>query len=142
MGADYLKEKKHEHSLENLVLMPFQSFKKLPMVLASADVLLAILEPDAGVFAVPSKVLTYLCAERPLLLAVPFENLAARIVKENKAGICVGPNDIDGFIKFSETFMHDGKLRERVGKNARKYAENTFNIEKITDKFERIFLDL
>jgi glycosyltransferase involved in cell wall biosynthesis len=142
MGADYLKEKKLEHSLENLVLMPFQSFENLPMVLASADVLLAILKPDAGVFAVPSKVLTYLCAERPLLLAVPFENLAARIVKENEAGICVGPNDIDGFIKSSETFIHDYKLRERLGKNARKYAENTFDIENITDKFEGIFYNL
>ena len=138
-GADFLKEKKIEHSLENLVLMPFQSFENLPMVLASADVLLAILEPDAGVFAVPSKVLTYLCAERPLLLAVPFENLAARIVKENEAGICVRPNDIDGFIKSSEALDHDEKLRERLGKNARRYAENTFNIEKITDKFEGIF---
>jgi len=142
MGADYLKEKKIEHSLENLVLMPFQSFENLPMVLASADVLLAILEPDAGVFAVPSKVLTYLCAERPLLLAVPFENLAARIVKKNEAGICVGPDDIDALIKFSEKLVRDGKLRERLGKNARKYAENTFNIEKITDKFEGIFDNL
>jgi glycosyltransferase involved in cell wall biosynthesis len=142
MGADYLKEKKTEHSLENLVLMPFQSFENLPMVLASADVLLAILEPDAGVFAVPSKVLTYLCAERPLLLAVPFENFAARIVKKNEAGICVGPDDIDAFVKFSEKLVHDGKLRERLGKNARKYAENTFNIEKITDKFEGIFHNL
>ncbi len=142
MGADFLKEKKHKHSLENLLLMPFQSFENLPMVLASADVLLAILEPDAGVFAVPSKVLTYLCAERPLLLAVPFENLAARIVKKNEAGICVGPDDIDAFVKFSEKLVHDGKLRERLGKNARKYAENTFNIEKITDKFEGIFHNL
>jgi glycosyltransferase involved in cell wall biosynthesis len=138
IGADFLKEKKFRYGLKNLILMPFQPFENLPMVLATADVLLAILEPDAGVFAVPSKVLTYLCAERPVLLAVPFENLAARIVKNNKAGIVVPPSDSKQFIDKAMTLLSSPELRSSLAVNGRAYAQKTFDIDTITDRFEEI----
>jgi glycosyltransferase involved in cell wall biosynthesis len=87
---------------------------------------------------VPSKVLTYHCVGRPLLLAVPLENLAAKIVKNYKTGITVNPTEISDFISAARKLFEDGKLRDKLGKNARKYAEQHFDIEKITDKFEKI----
>lgn len=141
LGADYLGEEKLRRGLANLRLLPFQPFADIPMVLACADVLLAVLEPDAGIFAVPSKVLTCLCAQRPLLLSVPPENLAARIVKENKAGIVVPPSDSMFFVNAAMTLLDDPELRSTLGKNGRAYAETTFAIEKITDKFEKILFN-
>lgn len=66
VGADWLKEQTVAEGLANISFLPFQPFESLPEVLASADVLLVLLEPDAGEFSVPSKVLTYLCASRPI----------------------------------------------------------------------------
>jgi len=140
IGAEYLKRNKEESGLTNLLLLPFQQFEDMPEVLASGDVLLAILEPDAGVFAVPSKVLTYLCANRPLLLSVPLENLASRIVNEYKAGLTVSPSNHVGFIEEANRLFQDGKLREDLSENGRMYAEKTFDIEKITDKFEKLLI--
>lgn len=140
LGADYLKTEIRRNGIGNLILMPFQPFEVLPMVLASADVLIAILEPDAGVFAVPSKVLTYLCAKRPLLLSVPPENLASRIVKDNKSGLVVPVSDVDAFVDAAETLFSYNDLRLNLAKNGRAYAEKTFDIEKITDKFEKIII--
>ena len=65
----------------NLMLLPYQPFGRLSEVLASADVLVALLESDAGAYSVPSKVLTYLAAGRPILGAIPAENLAARTIR-------------------------------------------------------------
>ena len=48
-----------------------------------------MIEADAGKFAVPSKVPSYMCAGRPILLAAPKENLAARTVARANAGIVV-----------------------------------------------------
>lgn len=140
LGADFLVEQKRKLGLDNLILLPFQPFEQIPMVQAGADVLMAILEPDAGAFAVPSKVLTYLCAQRPLLLSMPPENLASRIVKDNKAGIVVPPSDSDAFIGAAEILFSDSDLRINLAKRGRAYAEKTFNIEKITDKFEQIII--
>lgn len=138
LGADWLEEKKREHGLENLVLLGFQPFEAMPDVLGTADVLLAVLEPEAGVFSVPSKVLTYLCAARPVLLAVPPENLAARIVEGSAAGRSVAPTDEAAFVRAATELLDDSALRDRLGANARRYAEKTFNIERITDDFERV----
>ncbi len=142
IGADFLKQRQKELDLSNLVLLPFQPFEDLSYVLASGDVLLAILEPDAGIFAVPSKVLTCLCTQRSLLLAVPSENLAFRIVRENSAGLAVSPSDHKGFVEAAHKLFQDDGLRRQLANNGRIYAEKNFNIEKITDQFEKIILNV
>lgn len=138
LGASWLAEKQVALGLANLVLLPYQPFSELANVLGAADVLIAVLEPDAGVFSVPSKVLSYLCAERPLLLAVPPENLAAKIVAQHEAGLVTSPNDTAAFVQAADSLRQDGALRERLGGNGRRYAEAHFNIEKITDQFANI----
>ncbi|RMF45316.1 MAG: glycosyltransferase WbuB [Deltaproteobacteria bacterium] len=140
-GADWLREQKTRHGLDNLLLLGFQPFEAMPDVFASADVLVALLEPDAGVFSVPSKVLAYLCAARPVLLAVPPENLAARIVRREAAGLTVPPTDATAFIRAAETLLQDPDRRETMGRNARAYAEQAFDVEDITDTFERVLRD-
>ena len=135
-GSDWLR--KHGDSLPNLRLLPFQPFDALPDVLGAADVLVAVLEPDAGVFSVPSKVLTYLCTGRPLLLAVPPENLAARIVAEHEAGLVVAPTDTDAFLRAAAILAADPERRATFSANARAYAERHFDIGAITDRFEPI----
>lgn len=137
-GAEYLARRKTDLDLGNLVLLGFQPFDAMPQVLASADVLLTILEPDAGRFAVPSKVLTYLCAHRPLLLAVPAINLAARNVNDNRAGLVVPPDDLSAFADAARKLVNDPALRNQCADNGRAYAVRTFDIGRIADRFEQI----
>jgi len=139
LGADFVKTKKEEYKLDNLIVLDFQPFELIPQVMGTADILIAILDKEAGVYSVPSKVLTYHCAGRPLLLSVPEENLAARLVERFETGIVVPPDENDRFLTAVKKLIGDGGLRQKYGKNARRYAESTFDIEKITDKFEEIF---
>lgn len=136
LGANYLKERRA--GLDNLVLLPFQPYERFPEVLGSADVLMSILEPDAGVFSVPSKVLSYLCAGRAVLASIPAENLAARILIRNEAGVVVAPSDVDGFTKAAESLVADPVKRERLAQNALDYAVQTFDIAAIGGRFEAI----
>ena len=138
LGADFLREKKDELKLNNLLLLGFQPFSMLPQIHGAADILMAILEKEAGIFSVPSKILTYHCAGRPLLLAVPADNIAARIVHENKTGVVVGPDNDQEFLRAADKLLHDDELRQQYGWNARNYAETIFDIEKIADQFLRI----
>lgn len=137
-GADWLRERPRE----NLILLGFQPYEALPDVLGAGDVLLAILEQEAGRFAVPSKILTYLCATRPLLAAVPAENLAARIVAESGAGLLVAPDDAAGFIAGAELLLADPGLGNELGAAARAYAERTFDIAAVGERFEEILLSV
>jgi len=137
IGAEWLRKEAGD-ALNNLLLLPYQPFAELPQVLASGDVLISILEPDAGIFSVPSKTLSYLCAGRPLLLAVPGENLAARITREEGAGLTVEPGDIDGFVSAASRLLTDTACRDDAGRNARAYAEKTFSIGPTATTFEAI----
>jgi glycosyltransferase involved in cell wall biosynthesis len=138
-GADHLIAQREIHQLDKLLIFKFQPFEQLPNVLGTADVLMAVLEPYAGAFSVPSKVLTYLCAQRPLLLAVPFDNLVSRYVLENDAGRVVDPTNSSQFIETANLLLKDNSLRIRLAQNGRKFAERSFNICEISDKFEAIF---
>lgn len=142
MGAEWLKRQKVERRLDQLRILPYQPKEELPEVYATADVLLAILEEEAGVFSVPSKVLTYLCAKRPLLLAVPEGNLAARTVRKAGAGIVVSPSDGQGFVEAAEALLQDPVRREAMGAAARAHAERTFDIERITDRFLAVLAEV
>jgi colanic acid biosynthesis glycosyl transferase WcaI len=137
-GVEWLADQASREGLSSLRCLGFQPFEALPDVMGSADVLVAILEPDAGVFSVPSKVLSYLCAGRPVLLAVPKENLAAKIVVECGAGPVVEPTDIRGFRTEAQHLIESPHLRERCGEEARQYAESNFDIQRIGDRFETI----
>jgi len=138
LGAEFLCKKKNELHLETLILLPFQPFDVLSKVMGTADVLVSILEKDAGIFSVPSKILTYLCAQRALLVSVPQENLSAKIVNENKCGIVVSPDNVRDFILSAEKLYEDKLLRETMGINARNYAEKHFTIDTIFKKFFHI----
>ena len=137
-GADWLAEQKRALDLDNLLVLGFKPFAEMPEALAAADVLVAVLEPDAGVFSVPSKVLAYLCGGRPLLLAMPPENLAARIVTDHGAGLVVPPDDLDGFVASAQHLLDHAEEREAMGQHARRYAEHTFKIDRITDAVEKV----
>jgi glycosyltransferase involved in cell wall biosynthesis len=137
-GVEWLAQEAARQKIGPLQSMGFQPFDALPDVLGSADVLVAILEADAGVFSVPSKVLSYLCAGRPVLLAVPNENLAAKIVLDCGAGQVVEPTDIQGFCAAAKRLIDSPQEREQLGRAARQYAEMHFDIRRITDQFELI----
>ena len=142
MGSDWLKEQKEAKGLSNLILLGYQPFEQLPKVLASGDILTGVLEEDAGVFSVPSKVLTYLCAKKPILLAVPEVNLAARIIREEEAGLTVGPADEEGFWTAAETLYKDRERANAMAGRARAYAEKTFDVKLIGDRFETLMQEL
>ena len=135
-GADYLQGLKDEGKLGNLDILGFRPFAQMPAVFAATDVLAAVLEPEAGVFSVPSKVLAYLCGGKPLLTAMPPENLASRIVGGHSAGVVVAPDDADGFVQGGLALLDDAARRAEMGANARTYAEQTFGIEQIATAIE------
>jgi colanic acid biosynthesis glycosyl transferase WcaI len=138
IGAEWLRKESAAAGLSNLLILPYQPFEELPLVMAAGDVLVGILEEEAGVFSVPSKTLSYLCAGRPLLLAMPLENLAARITRDHYAGLTVAPGDLDGFLQAATTLRSSEPLRLELARNARAYAEATFPIAKTAAVFDEI----
>jgi glycosyltransferase involved in cell wall biosynthesis len=140
MGREWLETWKREHDAENLLLLDYQSYDELPMVMASADVLVAILEPDASKYSVPSKVLTYLCSGRAILGVIPHDNSVAQILWGNGAGLVADPSEREHIVEAAGQLLDDEMYRRQLGKAGRYYAEREFSPDHAAEQFEGIVL--
>jgi glycosyltransferase involved in cell wall biosynthesis len=136
-GAEWLSSKSRE--FPQLVLLPFQSSEDFRKALASADVLVAILEPKAAKYSVPSKVLAYMTAGRPILAAIPADNLAARTISAASAGLTVDPENPSELRRLARSLIEDGDRRRRLGVAGLDFARANFEINDIAARFEQIF---
>lgn len=135
-GADDLSAVTRTETGADMTILPFQSAADLPEVLGAGDVLVAILEPEASTFSIPSKVLTYMAAGRPIVGLMPADNPAAADIRA--AGGFVSTPDASGVraaIGWLRTLASDPEQREQVGMRTRRLAEEKFGIEPITDQF-------
>lgn len=138
VGVQRLVEAKEQQNLDNLTILPLQPFGEFADVLASADILLAMIERQAAEFSVPSKVLSYLCAGRPIVLAAPPENLAARVITSAGAGAVVAPEDSQGFVEAASAFAQDPEIAQHAGEAGHTYARENFDLEVIAEQFETV----
>ena len=136
-GAEWLASRSRE--FPQLVLLPFQSAGDFSKALASADVLVAVLEPAAAKYSVPSKVLAYMTAGRPILAAIPADNLAARTISAASAGLTVDPENPSELRRLARSLIDDGDRRRQLGGAGLAYARANFEIQDIAARFEQIF---
>lgn len=137
VGADMIREA--AAGRPDVVQLDFQPNEELPSVLASGDVLVALLEPDASRFSVPSKVCSYLAAGRPVLALTPENNPCTPLVV--RSGGLVSYPDKTGVAKagpWAADLAQEPDKARRIGVSARELAMAEFAINPIVDAFERM----
>ena len=138
IGSGYQVLKNKLDLPKNIKILNLQPFDKMNMVLSSTDIFLAMLNNDAGKYSVPSKILNYLCAGKPIILSAPKDNLASKIIRESNSGSVFNPDNFDELNKFINKLKNENETRKVLSENARKYAENNFQIKEISLKFKNI----
>jgi colanic acid biosynthesis glycosyl transferase WcaI len=136
-GAEWLSLRTRD--FPQLVLLPYQSAENYHKALAAADVLVAILDPTAAKYSVPSKILSYMTAGRPILAAIPADNLAARTINAACAGLTVDPENSAELRRSARSLVEDGDRRKRLGTAGLAYARANFDIDGIAARFEELF---
>ena len=87
----------------------------------------------------PSKVASYHGAGRPIVLSAPWQNLASTSINDSGGGQVVPPGNAGAMAEAVLAFVDDEVRRKETGLRARAYAERTYEIPRITDRFERLF---
>lgn len=138
-AADDLAEAARADRSLPLRVVPFQPAEILAEVLGSADVLVGLLEPEATEFSIPSKVLSYMAAGRPILGLMPATNPAAADI--TACGGFVADPTADGAQRGAAWLAEVGSDAEQlaqIGKATRAVAETRFNPDRITTQFEKL----
>lgn len=142
-AADDLRQIAAERPDLPLTVLPFQPAEMFSETLGSADVLIGLLEPAATEFSIPSKVLTYMCAGRPLIGLMPATNPAAADIAD--CGGFVADPTPDGVAQASAWLTKiagDSGRRAEIGRATRSIAEERFDPDVITGRFESVLASL
>ena len=137
-GIDWLRRRKQALGLDTLVLLPFQPIERYPEVLGAGDILLAMIGEAAAGFSVPSKILSYLAAGKPIVASIAAGNDAAATIAAAQAGAVVPPGDQAGFCQAALHLAGDPARRQQLGRNARAFAESSFDVDGIAQRFEQV----
>ena len=138
-GPEWLAQRKAELGIANLTILPFQPMERYSEVLGAGDILLAMIGREAAGFSVPSKILSYLAAGKPVVASITADNDAAVTIKAADAGIVVEPGDVAGFCDGVRRLATDPEECRRLGRNARLFAESRFDVEAKAAQFEETF---
>ena len=139
-GRRWLEDEQARRPRPNLELFDFEPAHAVPEMLAAADLAVLLLEEAAGSFSVPSKLLSYLAAGRPVVASVPEQNDAAAVLTAAEAGMSVSPGDETGLVAMARELVDDPDRLARLGANASRYALEHFDIEHIGERFESLLL--
>jgi len=127
--------------LDNVRLLEIQPKEYLPRMLASADLLL--LNQRAGVVdaVVPSKLLHYMAAGRPVVAAVNSDSVAAKLVTTARCGLLVQPEEPERLAEAIQELAAKPDLRAALGRAGRDYAASRFSKGRILDLWDRLVVD-
>ena len=125
---------------ENIVLKDFLTIPELAKLFADASVLLAVLEPEASTFSVPSKIMSYLSAGKPVVASIDPMNASAKILLKNGAGFVTSPDaPNEDFSQAVIAIISNQHLQNSMSQSSAQYARDNFDGRKAAKFFMRSF---
>src|SRR6185436_1797224 len=115
-----LQSEAERMKLSNVIFAGVRAKKEMPLVVASADVCLAILQ-DISMFRTtyPNKVFDYMAAGRATVLVI--DGVARQLIESSNGGVYVQPGDDERLAKTILELSRDPTRVQQMGRNARDY---------------------
>jgi colanic acid biosynthesis glycosyl transferase WcaI len=141
-ARDQVEAQARQACLNNIRFLPFQPRERLSELQASADVSLVTLAPGRGKTSVPSKILGYMAAARPVIASVDLDCDTACLVRGSGCGQVVPPaqgNDLAKAILHYYTHIED---RQNAGENGHQYFLASLDRHVVLKKYINVIENL
>ena len=138
-----IEKKINEYDLlDHVRLLPLQPESQMSAMFSAANVLLLNQLSKVEDTVIPSKLLTYMAAGRPVLAAVNLKSQGAIVLRKAGGGLIISPEDPKAMAEAVKRLMTDQETLESMGKTNREYAEKNFDRHKIVAKQEQFLLEV
>jgi colanic acid biosynthesis glycosyl transferase WcaI len=134
-AKDRMEAEARDSGLHNLRFLPFQPRERLSEVQATADVSLVTLAPGRGKTSVPSKILGYMAAARPVIAAVDEDCDTAILIKKAACGLVALPGNGKELSEAVIYYYQHPKPRELAGLSGRRYFLKHFEKEIVLKQY-------
>lgn len=133
---DHLVALVHKHSLANVVMLPLQDEAGYREMLVDADVCVITQQPGSGGYFFPSKLLTTLAWQKPVLTVADQESELVRALESGGFGVNVPPGNAAQVAHALEHLASDRARLAQYGLAGRQYVEQ-FAMERVLAEFTR-----
>lgn len=132
-----------ELGLQNVVF-DMVTREQIPYIQSQVDVLLLALPRGNGKLALPSKLTSYMLSGKPVIASVDLDSTTAKIIKENKCGYVVSPDEVDVLADAMNKISLLGKEQlAELGRNSKRYSLSNLtrdvNLKKVTEIIDTYF---
>lgn len=124
---DELRELSRTNGLDNIRFLPFQPEDRLAEVQSTADVGLLTLRPKSGTSSVPSKVLGYMAAGRPVIASAQEDTDTAKLIREADCGLVTPVGDGKAIAEAIAQLADAPSQATKFGQNARRHVVQHFS---------------
>ena len=125
-----------------VILLPLQREAELGEMFAAADMLLLSQLRSVKDTVIPSKLLMYMAAGRPILAAVNPSSQAAMIVRDSGGGFIVAPEDSRALADGVSDVKSRPSDRDLMARRGRAYAEQHFDRDAIVIAQQKVIEDV
>ncbi len=140
VSKDRIMREARTRNLGNVKFLPLQDRSLLSSVLSSADVSVVTLRKGAGRSSVPSKVLGYMAAGRPIVASVDPESDTRKMIDRAGCGICVPPEDEMTLANALVALYRDARKAGAMGDSGRRFLADTLDRRHVTAQYEDVLV--
>ena len=134
-----IEEAVRQRGLTNIRMLPLQPVATIAEMYAAADVLLLHQKGAVVDSVIPSKLLTYMAAGRPVLAAVSDQSETARYVDRANCGLIIHPESPGALVESATSLRSNPALRATLGANGRSHVEQFFARDKVLQAYDMLF---
>jgi len=127
-----------QKGLNNIQFLPFQPREILSEVLSSADITMVTMGKNKGKSSVPSKILGYMAAAKPVLASLDLDSDTARLIDRAQCGICVPAEDAAGLSAAISSLYDDPVRIGKLGRNGREYLLKYCERKSATAQYQKL----
>jgi colanic acid biosynthesis glycosyl transferase WcaI len=135
-ARERLQQMADKRRLDNLRFYPLQPLERLPLMLAAGDVHLVVQRREAADLVMPSKLTNILSAGRASIATVDPNTAVHEVLNDHDCGVTIPPESATELAASIVALADDVGLRERLERNARRYAESHLQKDRLLSNFE------
>jgi colanic acid biosynthesis glycosyl transferase WcaI len=124
--------------VSNVKFLPLQPQEQLAEMLAAADVLILHQHADVTDSVIPSKLLTYMAAGRPIIVTAAPESAAGIAVSRSGCGIAVEPENPTALAQAILRLLTDQEFRAHCGASGRAFVSANFSRSTVLSQLESL----
>jgi putative colanic acid biosynthesis glycosyltransferase WcaI len=139
---DRLKAVACDRGLENVLILPHQSYALVPQIYATSDVCLVPLAPYTGFDAIPSKVYRIMACARPVLASADPDSDLAELIRRAQCGMVVPPRSPETLAGAVSEAMRNLPRCRAMGEAGRAHVIDHYARGSISPQYEALVREM